>query len=285
LTYLIEEENGVGLHLLTREEDSFQDLLLTVGRPVYFSWSPDEQVILWHTGGTLRDNPAAEIGLYDVDAGRRRLLPYAPGAFLSPAWSPRGEDWLAVVALDGQDRLQHITANRINTLAETDGQEIAFAWSPSGRQVAYAVRESKTPSFYGPIRVVNLEDGKTEQVTRHAFNVLGFFWSPDGRRIAYLSRLDLPNAVWMQWRVFDLTESRDRGFTAFHPTPLMRFIVHSFSQYAQSHRFWSPNGRYLLYADRDDQGMDRVWIVDTKAEQGTDPILVDEGSTAVWSWR
>jgi Tol biopolymer transport system component len=65
----------------------------------------------------------------------------------------------------------------------------------------------------------------------------------------------------------------------------MRFMVHSFAQYAQSHRFWSPDGRYLVYADRDDGDADRVWLVDTAAEKGTDPILVDEGSIGVWSWR
>ncbi len=285
LTYLIEEENGVGLHLLTKRDNSFQDLLLAVGRPFYYSWSPDGRAILWHTGGAIRDNPAAEIGLYDVEANHRRILPYAPGAFLSPAWSPEGGDWLSVTASDSRSILQHVTPEKTTALKETDGQEIAFVWSPNGRQVAYAVRESNATPFYEPIWVVNLEDGKVEQVTSHAFNVLGFFWSPDGRRIAYLSRLDLPNAIWMQWRVFDLMESRDRGFTAFHPTPLMRFVVHSFTQYAQSHRFWSPNGRYLVYADRDDQRVDRLWLVDTEAEQGTDPILVDEGSIGIWSWH
>jgi len=285
LAYLIEEQNGVGLHLVTTEDDDVRDLLLAVGRPFYLSWSPDGNRILWHTGGALRDNPAAEIGLYHIDEDRRRILPYAPGSFLAPAWSPRGGDWLSVAASGGVERLLHVTPDETVTLMATEGEEIAFVWSPDGRRIAYAVRKSNGIDAYGPVQVIDVETARSQQLTSDAFDVLGFFWSPDGRRLAYLSRLDLPDAVWMQWRTFDLTEGRDRGFAAFHPSPLMRFAIHSFNQYAQSHRFWSPNGRYLVYADRDDMGTDRVWLVDTEAEKGADPIPVDEGSMGVWSWQ
>jgi hypothetical protein len=286
LAYLIEEENGVGLHLvMTREGASPQDLLLAVGRPFYFSWSPDGERILWHTGGALRDNPVAEIGLYDIVEDRRRVLPFAPGTFPAPAWSGQGDRWLGVTASNGANRFQHIGSDEVATLMTSAGEEIVFVPAPDGRRVAYAVRDPDNPVAYGPIHVVDLRTGRTSQSTDDAFGVLGFFWSPDGRRIAYLSRLDLPDSVWMQWRVFDPGSGRDRGFAAFHPSPLMRFMVHSFNQYAQSHRFWSPDGRTLVYADRDDGGADRVWLVDTEAEKGADPILVDEGSIGVWSWR
>ena len=71
----------------------------------------------------------------------------------------------------------------------------------------------------------------------------------------------------------------------FRPADQMRFITNSFNQYTQSHRFWSPDGRYLLYADKDNQGGDRIWLVDTWAPRGARPIFVDEGSLAVWSWE
>ena len=285
LAYLVEEENGVGLHLVREEETGLQDLLLAVGRPFYLSWSPDAREILWHTGGSLRDNPAAEIGLYQVEENRRRILPYAPGEFLAPAWSPLGQHWMGAIAAEGKNYLRHITPDGGTTLATTEEQGIAFVWSPSGRHIAHAARRWDGASFYGPVHITDLETRETRQVTSDSFNVLGFFWSPDGRQLAYLSRLDLPNAVWMQWRVFDRVSGRDRGFAAFHPSPLMRFIVHSFNQYAQNHRFWSADGRYLVYADRDNGGQDRVWLVDIEAEKGTDPILIDEGSIGVWAWR
>ncbi len=89
----------------------------------------------------------------------------------------------------------------------------------------------------------------------------------------------------MQWRTYDLGKEQDRGFSAFHASPLMGRKISSFDQYAQSHRFWSPDGRYLVYADRDRTLTDRVWLVDTWAKPGADPILVGEGSVAVWSWN
>ena len=285
LAYLIEEANGVELHLVTVGDDGPQDLSLAVGRPFYLSWSPDGEEILWHTGGDLRDNPAAEIGLYTIDDDLRRILPYAPGTFQAPAWSPRGEAWLGVVGSGGVNRLQHVTPDGVATLFATKGRGIDVAWSPTGRRAAYAARAWAGASFYDPIQVVDVDSGMSDQVTDDAFAILAFFWSPDGERLAYLTRLDLPDDVWMQWRVFDLATGLDRGYTAFRPSPLMRFTIHSFSQYAQSHRFWSPDGRYLVYTDRDDGGADRVWLVDTSAEKGADPILVDEGSIGVWSWR
>lgn len=285
LAYLIEGENGVGLHLVTIRDDDSQDLLLAVGRPFYLSWSPDGEDILWHAGGALRDNPAAEIGLYHIRDDGRRILPYAPGNFLSPAWSPQGDHWLSVIASDSFDRLQYVRPEEEIAITTTRGQGIASVWSPNGRRIAYAIRKWDGAPFYGPVHVMDLETKETRQLTDDAFSILGFFWSPDGQRLAYLSRLDLPNAVWMQWRVFEVANERDRGFTAFHPTPLMRFVIHSFDQYAQSHRFWSPDGRYLVYADRDDQGQDRVWLVDTEAEKGADPIPIDKGSIGFWSWR
>jgi TolB protein len=285
LAYLIEEENGVGLRLVVTEDGVPQDLLVAVGRPFYLSWSPDGERILWHTGGALRDNPAAEIGLYHVMQDRRRVLPFPPGTFLAPAWSGQSDYWLGVTGSDGANRFQHIRSDEAETLVATAGREIVFVPAPDGRRVAYAVRDADIPAAYGPVHVVDLETGKTIQLTDDAFAVLGFFWSPDGGRIAYLSRLELPDSVWMQWRVFDPESGRDRGFAAFHPSPLMRFMIHSFNQYAQSHRFWSPDGRYLVYAERDDAGADRVWLVDTEGEKGSDPVLVDEGSIGVWSWR
>jgi Tol biopolymer transport system component len=135
------------------------------------------------------------------------------------------------------------------------------------------------------IQVFDLDTGTTRRLTQPGFRILAFFWSPDGQRLGYLIHLALPDTDWMQWRTYDVSVDRDRGFAAFHPSPLMRFMVHSFNQYVQSHRFWSPDGRYLVYADRDRSQTDQVWLVDTWAERGADPILVDQGSMGVWSWK
>jgi TolB protein len=293
LAYLIEESNGVGLHLVELGGDQAEDRLAGVGRPFYFSWSPDGRYILWHTDGARREANAARMALYDVERDQVETLPQQPGLFLAPAWAPNGNGWLLVTALGGLDQLQRLPAALQGasdlpphtTLATAQDAQMAFAWSPDGDRVAFAVQEDRGSPFYGPIQVFDLNTGTSRQLTEPGFRILAFFWSPDGQRLGYLIHLALPDADWMQWRTYDVSTDRDRGFTAFQPSPLMRFMVHSFNQYAQSHRFWSPDGRYLVYADRDRSQIDHVWLVDTRAEKGAEPILVDQGSIGVWSWR
>ena len=288
LGYLIEEANGVGLHLVSLRLDGAQsarDLLVAVGRPFYFSWSPNGDEIIWHTGGALRDDPSAELTLYNIEEDRRILLPFAPGNYQSPAWSPRDRAWLHVIDANGMEQLAHSTSEAATNLVSTAGHGAAFVWSPDGKSVAYASRPRPDAAFYGPISVLDMQSRESHRLTDDAFNVLGFFWSPDGSKLAYLSRLDLPDAIWMQWRVFDTVDGQDRGFTAFHPSPLMRFLVHSFDQYAQSHRFWSPDSRYLVYADRDDRGTDHVKLIDVGGMKDADPIVAADGSIGIWSWQ
>lgn len=322
LAYLVEETDGVGLHLLDFDTGGVIDRLINVGRPYYFSWSRDGRYLLWHTGGATRHNPAAEIRLLDVadsafgDCGATGPSrgcapttdwPFEPGLFHAPAWAPDGHGWLAVVGSGtlekDTDRLLHYAVDveaSAGGLAGVQAQaaqgvvvaraldrRIAFAWSPDGGRVAYAMQEQRDDTFYGPVHVWDAVTGEVRSLTNPAFDIAGFFWSPDGQRLAYLSRLILPGDIWMQWRTYDVDRQVDRGFTAFHPSPLMEFMIHSFNQYAQSHSVWSPDGRYLVYADRDHRLMDRVWLVDTlapAAEGGTDPILIDEGSFGIWSW-
>lgn len=299
LGYLIEETDGVGLHLLDYDHAEVTDHLVETGRPFYFSWSPDGRYLLWHAGGAARHNPEAEVGLLDVtdprghDKAVSRQPLSNPGLFDAPAWAPDQRHWLAVAANGDTDRLLRYAASGDpgTVLTRAPDRRIAFAWSPDGSRVAYAVQERRDDAFYGPVHFWqsrgNVQMGEAGALTNPAFDVAAFFWSPDGRRLAYLSRLVLPDEVWFQWRVYDLDRRVDRGFTAFHPTPLMQFMIHSFNQYAQSHSVWSPDGRFLVYADRDRRLTDRVWLVDTWApavDGRTEPILVGEGSLGVWSW-
>ena len=89
----------------------------------------------------------------------------------------------------------------------------------------------------------------------------------------------------MQWRVYNVDSGEDRGFKVFNPSLHMRFVMSSFNQYAQSHRFWSPDGRYLVYANRDPLNAERIWLIDTWSEDGNNAILVDEGTMGFWSWN
>jgi len=277
LAYLIARDGGVGLHLVELGDDSLTDRLLATGRPFYLSWAPDGEKIAWHGGDQL--------AIEDRLGMHRQSIPSPSPAFGAPAWSPRGDSWLGVVRDAGADVLTAFSGRDVIPLLTLGGAEVAFSWSPDGSSIAYAVRERANDPFYSPVYLLDPETGESTRLTPAPFRCLAFFWSPDGRRIAYLSWLDLPGETWAQWRVIDVATGEDRGFAAFRPSPLMQFALHSFSQYAQSHRFWSPDGRYLVYASRDERGADRIWLVDTHAAPGIDPILVTDGPLAYWSFR
>ncbi|MBI1877718.1 MAG: DPP IV N-terminal domain-containing protein [Chloroflexi bacterium] len=285
LAYLIEEEESISLRLVEIDGETVENQRLGRGRPFYFSWAPDSQRIIWHTGGARRHNPAAQLALYDVDRDELQLLPHEPGLFLAPAWSPQGDRWLGVSAEGQVDSLQSFGAEQPVTLIRVPDGQVVFAWSPQGDQVAYATREKPNDPFYSAVHIFDLRTGQAQRITAVGFRILAFFWSPDGQRLAYLTRQPLFDSTWMQWRVYNLTENRDRGYKMFHPSFQMNFVISSFNQYAQSDRFWSPDSRYLVYADRDQALIERVWLIDTWAEDGNQAILVDEGAIGLWSWH
>jgi TolB protein len=261
------------------------DRLVGSGRSLYFGWSPDGRQIVWHAGGNGRYDQDAELALYDLQVDRIQVLSEAPGSFLAPAWSPDGERWTAVWANGDFDELGSFVGSVATGLTGIARREAAFSWSPSGKTIAYALRERSEHPFFAPIQLLDPDTGHSRQITDDGFRIVAFFWSPDGRRLAYLTWLDVSDSTWSQWRVFDLITGQDRGFAMFSPTPLMWFALGSFNQFAQSHRFWSPDGRFLVYADRDPKLLDRVWLVDTRSTSGADPILVAEGSLGYWSWH
>ena len=110
----------------------------------------------------------------------------------------------------------------------------------------------------GSFHVYDVASGESRRVIDVGLHILGFFWSPDGNRIGYLQWFPFANEEWVQWRVVDVDSSEDRGFEAFNPTPQMRFVVASFNQYAQGHRLWSPDGRYLVFMERRDALPDTI---------------------------
>jgi TolB protein len=189
------------------------------------------------------------------------------------------------VAGETVDQLQDFGAEPPLTLATVSDRPVEFAWSPAGDQIAYAIQEEIEEPAFGPIHIFDLKTGQSSRLTDLGFRIRAFFWSPDGQRLGYLTKLSLRDSEWLQWRVYDLTRNEDRGFKAFFPSFQMRFVLGSFNQFAQSHRLWSPDGRYLVYADRDRDLVERIWLIDTQSDDGHNTTPVAEGSMGFWSWE
>jgi Tol biopolymer transport system component len=241
--------------------------------------------MVWHTGGARRFNDAAQLALFNLDDGQTEPTTLEPGLFLAPAWSPAGDSWLGVLAEGETDQLHRIdAAQQPQHLDEALDNQFAFVWSPDGAQVAYAVRKSFDDPAFDPIHILNLQTGQSRRITDRNFRIAAFFWSPDGEKLAYLQQ-PAANEDWLQWRVYNLRTHTDRGFAMFIPSYQMLYVLGSFNQYAQSHRLWSADSRYLVYADRDKALVQRIWLVDTQSENQAQSIFVDEGTFAVWSWK
>ena len=285
LAYLIEEAEDIGLHFVQITDQAISNQIIGFGWPYYFSWSADGQSIVWHTGGGYQENPAAELALYDLAEAKTHRFPHQPAGFLAPAWSPRDNIWIGATISKGDAMLRQFSPESTTALAEVSSGGTAFVWSPNGQQIAYAMRPGNNVRYYGPIHLFDQSTGQIVQLTDNDLRVLAFFWDPAGQRLAYLTVLSMPGEEWMQWRVYDVVRGKDKGYKTFNPSLQMKFVMASFNQYAQSHRFWSPDGRYLVYANRDILQAERIWLIDTWNEDGNNAILVDEGTMGFWSWQ
>lgn len=285
LAYLIEEEQDISLRLLDvgAGGEPVWNVRLGTGWPFYYAWSPNGRFLLAHAGREKQDDPQMRLLRLGVEGRETAVVSDQTGNFQSPAWSDAG--WVALQTSNGATDLQIVADEHVTTVARMEGERAAFSWSPDGAYLAFMERPNGTVPFFNPIHLYEVSTGETRRLIDVGLRPIAFFWSPDGKRLAYLNWVPLGNNDWVQWRVIDVVSGEDRGYKMFDPTSAWRFMLNSFSQYAQSHRVWSPNGRYLTYADRDFHGSERVWLVDTWAETAVAPILVDQGSLAFWSWR
>jgi len=123
------------LRLVTLDIATSDNRALGFGRPFYFSWAADGRSIIGHTN---YNRPQAQLSRYYLDRASGDPLPHLPGNFLAPAWSPRGDRWLGVVRNGLESHLQSFGQDETATLTTPADGDIAFVWSPDGRQVAYA---------------------------------------------------------------------------------------------------------------------------------------------------
>ncbi len=290
LAVLLGSEGGL---LVQRVRDGLEQPnteLLGRGGPFYFSWSPDGSRMIWQRNNSRLD-------IFDLATSRLvETLPVTVGAFQAPAWSPVDDRLLVGVQnVNGETTDLAILANsEQRTLAARLVGTIAFAWSPSGDYVAYTDRE-------GRLTVVDAYSGGIA-ARSPVTGVFAFFWSPDSRHIAYITLATPPSSFTVQheaqgkvaayvqnstgiaWSVLDVATGATRRFGAFLPTQDMLYLFLYFDQFAQSHRLWSPDSRYLIYAEVTPDGDSVISLLDT-TQSNTVPFALAQGSIGVWSFE
>lgn len=305
-------ETGLGFHIA---EPTGAPRLVATGSPFYWAWARDASSILVHVGLGEDDarlafaDPVAGIDEFDVDA---------PGLFRTPGISPSGR-FIAYAAVRPGGERRVIVASHPNVAGEIVERELAHqgfavtSWSPVADVVAVMFPPQPATHWFGPIRVLDAEDGLLETVTEEL--ALAFFWSPDGEKLAWLS----PVAAQDVRQVVDARAgARLRGFARPADTvaaPVQRaplrlrlrvaymdgvqvgdvqtlatFVPSAdfvnqflpfFDQYALSHRIWAPDSESLVVPMVRSDGVARVVIVGLDASERE----LAQGDMPFWNVR
>lgn len=296
LAVLLTTANGLRAIRIRDEAPDFTTEMMGRGAPFYYSYSPDATRMIWQRFGT-------RLELYDT--ARNEVidrLPDTVGVFQAPMWSPVDDRLLFSTLTDeGEHNLVIAAGEERQVIAANQRGVLWFAWSPDGAHVAYKRN-------HGRLAVVGAQSGE-EIVGSSTNGVVAFFWSPDGQRIAYLTlpssddapqvrAIDGPREVGglaspprqgnslptLTWHVLDLATHTNRVLVAFTPTAEMAYLVAFFDQFAQSHRVWSPDSRYLVYSDNPADGPPTINLIDA-TDPAAEPIIVAEGQVGVWSFN
>ncbi len=246
---------------------------ISIGQPLYFSWSPDGEQLLTHASNS-------EVVRIDQD-GSRTVLAQTSGNFGAPQWLADGTHLLYGINEAGRQQI---------VLADVSGaveQSIAFNGTASfesnrsGRQVAF-VDTDQSPGFnaFGPLYLFDFENQIYRQVSDE--RVIYFAWSPDGEKLLYFSLQREAGRLWMRAHVWDGTKTV--LLSRFLPTETffeqyLRFA----DQYAQSQHYWSPDSRRIVFSGTREDRRSGVWV--QAADGESDPVYVAAGEYASWSPR
>lgn len=298
--FLMGEDGQVALHLAEVNSESQTPLsegTLETADSLYYSWSTDGSTMLWFEN-------QSRLSLYEVESATRSDLEMEPyGLFQAPSWSPSAEQFLFARSAGGANDLALGGALDDIIASQLDGF-VFFGWSPDGKRVAYA--HGAYP--LSPVTVAGQEDWDNSAVSTVG-NVVAFFWSPDSTKIAIVASehdagpiaairsaavansasgfqpVMQPGTSTLVWYVMDALSGQTTRLASFIPSSDQLYVIQFFDQYAQSHRVWSPDSRFLVYSHiAEDSGDPIISLVDTEIV-GQSPVKLMDGRIAVFSFN
>jgi Tol biopolymer transport system component len=297
--FLTQGDDGLAL-MLGQADGKTPARRLETGSPFYWAWSPDSQSMLLHTGGSRRESREARLALLRWQDSKVQTLTRAPGEFEAPHYSPDGKAILyAGTTATRDDALYLADAQDTNARAiATYRGQIAFAWSPDGKKIAWLPTSENSPLVNeGPIFLSDANGENQRKLVDE--DVLAFFWSPDSNQIAYITVL-LPGenqgrtpglarpsaqsiSFRLRWRLVDVNNGNARTLVTFVPTEAFVGVLPYFDQYARSLTFWSPDSQRLVYTQSEGEEIGSVWVAEVIGNAS--PRRIGDGTLAVWSWR
>jgi dipeptidyl aminopeptidase/acylaminoacyl peptidase len=233
------------------------DDLINLKRVASPAISPDGKHVAYTIRETNWDENAyeTEIWVGDAATGRSRQLTNARRSSSQPAWSPDGA-WLAFISdRDGKRQLYRIAirGGEAEKLTSVDEGVTAFAWSPSGKEIAFTMLDPVSDAMkerekrwgdvkledqdqrYTHLHVFDLTARTTRAITKGPMVVGSFDWSPDGRQIAFDHRT-----------TSDPSDNGTADISVVTPATSAVSIVVALDGPDTSPR-WSPDGTQLAF--------------------------------------
>ena len=272
----VTREHGLSLYLDDVHADQDPEFVLDRG-PLWMSWSADSSTLAVHRA---RDHFLVSV----ADGLLLERIGLDSDSYRVPAWRP-GEPELTLLRQTGGSAyglyLAPVTPAGIVVRPPISdaGLGAAFLWSSSGAHLAVA--DNVTPIRYrGKIMYVYrqlrvLDAASFGQAASVSDNVLAYFWSPDGSKIAYAVLADVHGA--MRWTILDVSTGVTSELVGFIPSADQLTMFQFFDQYAYSHRVWSPDSRYLVFAGRLSEEADTVGINAQPRGRSSQIYIIDTG--------
>ena len=182
VSFLSISNPGKGIHLHVVPANGGEAVNVSTGRPFYWSWSPDGQAIVSHTGGSATQQPtSAQIGLIEASGMNFKVgnIDHKPALFKAPVYSPDGMQFVAAVRILKNHNMLVLFSrdgHMQEVLADLKGVA-AFDWSPAGNKLAYVDGVATgVGGVMGPLTVLDLDSASDPvDIELDKSNVLAFF--------------------------------------------------------------------------------------------------------------
>jgi hypothetical protein len=246
--------------------------------------------VLLHVGDAVKlvENPGPEFSSDDLaDVGQ---------GFRTPALDLGGE-LMAYSLLEATSSGANNSTLLVREIQSTDagasilevGLPNAFAWAPSGQEIAVLDRQSRMSPAFDRLRVLAADGSGVRTLAEEA--IIAFFWSPAGEKIAWVA-FQQEQQVF-RWKVSRADGSAQRELFSYRPSQNSLTMLSFFDQYAYSHSPWSPDGSRLVvsgtqvepFARRngDTPTGERIFVLDVTSDGHAKELA--QGTLAVWSWN
>lgn len=282
-------ETSASANELTRlDPGTLAATMLRTAGTVHATWSPDGSQLLVHAGSDV----------LVVRQGTATTVPVTAGSFGAGQWlddrtvvvatrTAQGQALTAVDLTNGTSRDLLGFTGAIRFLVDPTKRTIAYqvlpdSGSSSGSNVSFRPQTTAPATTVAPPQATTgqlaLLTLATRQITVVSTTPVQMFqWSPTGERLAHLAS---DTAGVLRWRFWSAKGTLD-GAVIAPPNTFLRTYGRWFDDAAGVVRWWSPDGAAFVYAGRSGP---RTGVF-VQQMDGSAPVLVSDGDTAVWSPR